>query len=118
MRMKPQPTDPGNERWRELLQEWRPEGEVPPGFAAGVWSRLARRPAPAPWAAGLLTCWETFHSMANRPAFVGPCLAGIVILAGTAGWWESCQSGARRRGQMANQYWQSVHPDPVREAAP
>ncbi len=72
--MNPNPTPSDDPALRELLRATRPEAELPPGFASGVWRRIQRREAAAAdsWLARLL-------GLVLRPQWAAAGLAAVML---------------------------------------
>jgi hypothetical protein len=101
-----QGTDPRLER---LLQVWRVDNPLPPGFPRAVWRRIAAQPA-SELASPVHALRDWIARQFARPAWsIGYAL--LLLSAGLlTGYWQAAAQTARWDHLMASRYVQSVDP--------
>jgi hypothetical protein len=94
---------------QRLLQDWRVETPLPPGFNRAVWRRIAAESASErPTLLHALRNWLAAQFV--RPAWsIGYAL--LLLSAGLlTGYWQAASQTARWDQQLASRYVQSVDP--------
>jgi hypothetical protein len=107
--MNHEPTPGPDAKLDALLQNWRVDDPLPPGFNRAVWRRIAAHTGPertSPYQA--LRAW--IAGLFARPAWsIGYAL--ILLSAGLAtGYWQATAQTNRWDQRMASRYVQSVDP--------
>ena len=102
---------PGNEEQalRKVLQQWRAEASLPPGFQEHVWRRIERTQAPAAppvWAA--ISRW--IEMLLPRPALTASYVAGLLTIGVTAGWAQAHETSARVKNELGQRYVRVLDP--------
>lgn len=104
-------SQPGNhdDPLHQVLQEWRPDASLPPGFQEQVWQRIERAQAPAaPSVWAVVTHWV--ETVLPRPALAASYLAVLLIVGGTAGWAQAHQETAHVRDELGQRYVRVLDP--------
>lgn len=105
------PEDQNNESLSNLLKEWRPNTDLPPGFQASVWNRIdAKKGEPAisqpMWKA--ISVW--FTQFAARPHVAAGYIAVFVLIGMTVGWTQGRREITRIHDDLAKRYVQTLDP--------
>jgi hypothetical protein len=101
--------DKHDEALGKLLQQWRADAPLPPGFQKAVWRRIEQSQisaAPAPWT--VIARW--IASALPRPALAVSYVAILLTLGLTAGWAQARQETARVKNAMGERYIRSLDP--------
>ncbi len=101
-----QPEEP-DDRLKDLLEEWKVEGEAPSTFEAGVWRKIdsSRQDEWSPmvwvdrWLAGLCS-----------PAIAGALAAVVISLAWAGGLAQSRTAEAQAMQELRGQYVAAIDP--------
>lgn len=98
-----------DEALRELLQTWKPEGQLPPRFQEAVWSRIAAAETPhGPSLMQTVTVW--LERILSRPAFAA-CYVSVLLFAGlSAGYLHAEGRTAHAWSEWRTRYVQAVDP--------
>jgi hypothetical protein len=107
--MNKEPSQGPDAKLDALLQSWRVDDPLPPGFNRAVWRRIAAHTRPelaSPYQ--LLRAWISGRFV--RPAWsIGYAL--LLLSAGlVAGYWQATAQTARWDQRMASRYVQSIDP--------
>jgi hypothetical protein len=102
---------PGNQdqALHKVLQEWRTEASLPPGFQDQVWRRIERAQAsaaPSVWAA--LSHW--IEAVLPRPALATSYVAVLLAVGVTAGWSQAHQQNSHARDELGQRYVRALDP--------
>jgi len=102
---------PGNqdETLHKVLQEWRTQAALPPGFQEHVWRRIEHAQAPAApsvWAA--ISHW--IGTVLPRPALAGSYAAVLLTIGATAGWAQAHETSARVKDKLGERYVRELDP--------
>jgi hypothetical protein len=135
--MKTDPTGNQDEALHRVLQEWRADAALPPGFQDHVWLRIERVQAPATpsaWAA-IIKCFEEqlawlrieraqastassawaaimhwIDTVLPRPALAASYVSALLVIGGTAGWTQAHQTSVHVREELGQRYVRAVDP--------
>lgn len=94
-----------------LLQEWQPQGSLPPRFRESVWRRIARaeaNPARPARLMRLLVAW--IASRLPHPVSASAYVAVLLLVGAGAGFSEARQEAARVNDLLGARYAQAVDP--------
>lgn len=102
---------PGNqdEKLHKMLQEWRTQASLSPGFREQVWRRIERAQAPAKlsaWAA--IVNW--IEALLPRPALAVSYVAVLLTIGVTAGWAQAHQENTHVRNELGQRYVRVLDP--------
>lgn len=96
---------------RALLQEWKPEASLPPGFPEEVWRRIEHAEsasAPSVTLAGLCANW--IANLFPRTALATAYVAVLLVIGAGLGWSQARQEAARVESQLSARYARAVDP--------
>ncbi len=102
---------PGNreQALHKVLQEWRAQASLPPGFQEAVWRRIERAQAPAAtsvWVA--ISHW--IEAVLSRPALAVSYLGLLLVVGGTVGWAQAHEASARVKDDLGQRYVRELDP--------
>jgi hypothetical protein len=106
--------EPGNhdEPIRKVLEEWRTDAALPPGFQEAVWQRIGRAervPAPAaPSVWAVIAHW--IGTVLPRPALATAYVGVLLAIGVTAGWAQARQETVRVKGELGERYVRVLDP--------
>lgn len=93
----------------KVLQEWRTDASLSPGFQKAVWRRIEMSQAQAaPPAWGLIAHW--IGTVLPRPALAVAYVAVLLAIGATAGWAQGRQETARVKGELGQRYVRVLDP--------
>ena len=93
----------------QLLQTWRTELSLPPGFQQGVWRRISiLEETSSSWSA-LDVVWRWLDGL-RRPALASAYLAVLIAAGAGLGYWKSERYVQQTEHSWRAAYLQSVNP--------
>jgi hypothetical protein len=107
--MKTDPPSNQDETLHKVLQEWRTQASLSPGFQEQVWRRIERAQAsarPSMWAA--ISHW--IETVLPRPALAGSYVAVLLAIGVTAGWTQARQETTHVRDELGQRYVRVLDP--------
>ena len=100
---------PNKDPLEELLQSWRVNVSLPPGFERNVWQRIDRtRPVPAQSIGEIIRNW--IANALPRPALAATYVAALMVIGVGVGWSQAQQDSARLKGELGQRYVQVLDP--------
>jgi hypothetical protein len=93
----------------KMLQEWRTEASLPPGFQEAVWRRIERvqaRAAHSVWAA--ICHW--IETVMPRPALAVSYVAMLLTIGVTAGWAQAHKASSLIKDELGQRYVRELDP--------
>lgn len=107
--MNPSNKGPEEEALSHVLQSWRVEASLPPGFRGAVWTRIA-----AAEASGWRALWQhllvRLETAWRKPALATAYLALVCFLGVTAGYLHGRQAANQIQSNLGRAYLQQVDP--------
>lgn len=100
---------PWNPEKDPLLQSWKVEAPLPPGFQQEVWRRID---AESPPVMRPVLAWidDRIQKGWGRPAFAVGYLSTLLLLGGLTGWFVGGQKCSGWETQLSSRYLQTVNP--------